>query len=74
MYSGTNIIFITNNEPLVKLLSPELVQLRNVDSILIRSYQSALDSIKSEKPQAVIIGCQNSVEEPFCLPSCVSYL
>ena len=67
MYSGTNIIFITNNEPLVKLLSPELVQLRNVDSILIRSYQSALESIKSEKPQAVIIGCQNSVEEPFCL-------
>lgn len=67
MYSGTNVILITNNEPIVNLLSSELVQLRNIDSILIRTYQDALSSIESEKPQAIILNCKNSMEEPFCL-------
>ncbi len=67
MYSGTNVILITNNEQIVNLLSSELVQLRNIDSILIRTYQDALSSIESEKPQAIILNCQNSIEEPFCL-------
>lgn len=67
MYSGTNIILVTNNETMIGLLSSELVQLRNIDSILIRNYQNTLETIESEKPQAVIINCQNSMEEPFCL-------
>lgn len=67
MYSGTNVILVTNNETIINFLSPELVQLRNIDSILIRTYQDALSSVESEKPQAVIINCQNSMEEPFCL-------
>lgn len=67
MYSGTNVILVTNNETIVNLLGSELVQLRNIDSILIRSYQDAISSIESEKPQAVILCCQNSMEEPFCL-------
>lgn len=67
MYSGTNIILVTNNEAMIGLVSSELVQLRNIDSILIRNYQDAVQSIKSEHPQAIILNCQNSVEEPFCL-------
>ncbi|MBR1680953.1 hypothetical protein IJ707_04085, partial [bacterium] len=67
MYSGTNVILITNNETMIGLLSSELVQLRNIDSILIRNYQNAVESIETEKPQAIIINCSNSVEEPFCL-------
>lgn len=67
MYSGTNVILVTNNETIINLLSSELVQLRNIDSILIRTYQDALASIESEKPQAIILNCQNSMEEPFCL-------
>lgn len=67
MYSGTNVILVTNNETIINLLSSELVQLRNIDSILIRTYQDALTSIESEKPQAIILNCQNSMEEPFCL-------
>jgi len=67
MYSGTNVILVTNNETMIGLLSSELVQLRNIDSILIRNYQDTLTTIESEKPQAVIINCQNSIEEPFCL-------
>lgn len=67
MYSGTNVILITNNENMIALLSSELIQLRNIDSILIRNYQNALDSVESEKPQAIIVNCQNSMEEPFCL-------
>lgn len=67
MYSGTNVILVTNNDPIVNLLSSELVQLRNVDSILIRSYQDAVSSVETEKPQAIILDCQNSMEEPFCL-------
>ena len=67
MYSGTNIILVTNNETMIGPLSSELVQFRNIDSILIRNYQNTLETIESEKPQAVIINCQNSMEEPFCL-------
>lgn len=67
MYSGTNVILVTNNESIINLLSSELVQLRNIDSILIRTYQDALSSIESENPQAIILNCQNSMEEPFCL-------
>ncbi|MBR1943398.1 hypothetical protein IJ843_06650 [bacterium] len=67
MYSGTNVILVTNNETMIGLLSSELVQLRNIDSILIRNYQDTLATVESEKPQAVIINCQNSIEEPFCL-------
>lgn len=67
MYSGTNIILVTNNESMIGLLSSELVQLRNIDSILIRNYQNTLETVESEKPQAIIINCQNSMEEPFCL-------
>ena len=50
MYSGTNIILVTNNETMIGLLSSELVQLRNIDSILIRNYQNTLETIESEKP------------------------
>ncbi|MGN0018960.1 MAG: hypothetical protein ACI37S_07970 [Candidatus Gastranaerophilaceae bacterium] len=67
MYSGTNIILVTNNEAMVGLLSPELVQLRNIDSILIKNYQDAITAIKKESPQAVLVDCKNSIEEPFCL-------
>ena len=47
MYSGTNVILVTNNETILGLLSPELVQLRNIDSILIRNYQDTLSSVES---------------------------
>lgn len=67
MFSGTNVILSTNNEAIVGLLSSELVQLRNIDSILIRSYQDTMAAVENDKPQAVIINCQNSIEEPLCL-------
>lgn len=67
MYSGTNIILVTNNDAIVGLLSPELVQLRNIDSILIKNYQDAFSAVQNENPQAILIHCQNSIEEPFCL-------
>lgn len=67
MYSGTNVLLVTNNETMIGLLSSELVQLRNIDSILIRNYQDTISTIETEKPQAVIINCKNSMEEPFCL-------
>ncbi len=67
MFSGTNVILSTNNESIVNLLSSELVQLRNIDSILIRNYQDTLKSVEDEKPQAVILNCQNSIEEPLCM-------
>lgn len=67
MYSGTNVLLVTNNETMIGLLSSELVQLRNIDSILVRNYQDTISTIETEKPQAVIINCQNSIEEPFCL-------
>ncbi len=67
MYSGTNVILVTNNETMIGLLSPELVQLRNIDSILIRNYQDTIDTIVSEKPQAIILNCQSSIEEALCL-------
>ncbi len=67
MYSGTNVILVTNNETILGLLSPELVQLRNIDSILIRNYQDTISSVETEKPQAIIINCQSSIEEPLCL-------
>jgi len=67
MFSGTNVILTTNNENIVGLLSSELIQLRNIDSILIRSYQETLSSVENDKPQAIIIDCQNSIEEPLCL-------
>ncbi|MBR2525120.1 hypothetical protein IKE67_01510 [bacterium] len=67
MFSGTNVILTTNNEAIVGLLSSELVQLRNIDSILIRNYQDTLSAVENDKPQAIIINCQNSIEEPLCL-------
>lgn len=67
MFSGTNVILSTNNEQIVGLLSSELVQLRNIDSILIRNYKETPDAVETDKPQAIIIDCQNSIEEPLCL-------
>ena len=67
MYLGTNIILVTNNENIINCISSELVQLRNIDSILIKTYQEALSAVEEEHPQAIILNCQNSMEEPFCL-------
>ena len=67
MFSGTNVVLVTNHEEMIEQLSSELVQLRNIDSILIRSYENVLPTIESEKPQAIIINCQSTIEEPICL-------
>ena len=67
MFSGTNVILSTNNESIVNILGSELVQLRNIDSILIRNYQDTISAVDNDKPQAIIIDCQNSIEEPLCL-------
>ncbi len=67
MFSGTNVVLVTNHEEMIEQLSSELVQLRNIDSILIRNYENVLPTIESEKPQAIIINCQSTIEEPFCL-------
>ena len=67
MFSGTNVVLVTNHEEMIEQLSSELVQLRNIDSILIRNYENVMPTIESEKPQAIIINCQNTIEEPFCL-------
>ena len=62
-----NQILSTNNESIVNILGSELVQLRNIDSILIRNYQDTISAVDNDKPQAIIIDCQNSIEEPLCL-------
>ena len=67
MFSGTNVILSTNNEAIVGILSSELVQLRNIDSILIRNYKDTISTVENDKPQAIIMNCQNSIEEPLCL-------
>ena len=67
MYFGTNIILVTNNESIIGLLSAELIKLRNIDSILLRNYNEAIKSVEQDKPQAILINCQNMQEEPLCL-------
>lgn len=67
MYSGTNIILVTNNESIIGLLSSELIKLRNIDSILLRNYNDALKSIEQEKPQAILINYQNTSDASLCI-------
>lgn len=65
--SGNNILFVTNEDEIVQSLSNQLILLRNIDSILIRLYADAVDTIDSEKPQSIIITCSSREEEASCL-------
>lgn len=67
MFSGTNVVLVSNHEEIIEQLTSELVQLRNIDSILIRNYENVMPAIETEKPQAIIINCQSTIEEPLCL-------
>lgn len=66
MGQGNNILLITNNNSIVGRISPELVQLRNVRNIIIESYEKAASTISVERPELVLIYCENSTEEMFC--------
>lgn len=65
--SGNNVLFVTNEDEIVKSLSGQLILLRNIDAILIRLYSDAVDTIDSDKPQSIIITCSSREEEASCL-------
>lgn len=67
MILGNNIILITNDETMINLVSSELIHLRNIDSILLRTFDNAMNTIENDKPQTIIINCKNTLEEPACL-------
>ncbi len=65
--SGNNVLFVTNEDEIVNLLSDQLILLRNIDSILIRLYTDACDCIDTERPHSIIITCSNKQEEADCI-------
>ncbi len=55
MSSESNIILITNNEEVIKILKPKLILLREVDNLSTSNYSDAVENIKRDMPDTIII-------------------
>lgn len=65
MSNDNNLIFVTNDSNIIGILKPKLVLLREVDDILTTNYSEAMEKIKSNIPETVIIYCSH--EKADCL-------
>lgn len=65
--SGNNILFVSNEDAMLDQIADQLILLRNIDSILIRLYTDACQTIDEERPQSIIIACSSKTEEENCL-------
>lgn len=59
----SNIILITNDDNVAQILKPKLVLLREVDNILLTKYFDAIENIKKELPDVVLLYCSNDKTE-----------
>lgn len=59
MSAKNNILIITNNNDIAQILKPKLVLLREIDSINAIKYSEAMETLKSEIPDAVLLYCEN---------------
>lgn len=63
MPSESNIILITNDNKVAQVLEPKLVLLREVDNILLTKYSDAIEDIKKELPDVVLLYCAKEKED-----------
>ena len=63
MASDSNIILITNENNVAEVLKPRLVLLRGIDNISIARYEEAVDSIKKNSPDTVLVYCDKNKSE-----------
>ncbi len=63
MSSESNIILITNNDDAIRILKPKLILLREVDNLLTSNYSNAIESIKKDMPDTIIIHCAQEKQE-----------
>lgn len=61
----SNIILITDDEDVTKILKPKLFLLRDIDNVVASSYSDAIINIKKLKPKTVLIYC--GYEKEKCL-------
>lgn len=65
MTSESNIILVTNDNNVAKILKPKSVLLREIDNILTATYFEAIEKIKKVIPELVLIYCDT--EKKDCL-------
>lgn len=63
MSAENSIILITNNDDVAQVLKPQLVLLRDVDSISVTKYADAINNIKSWSPDAILLHCDYEKQE-----------
>lgn len=63
MSNDNNLIFVTNDSNITGILKPKLVLLREVDDILTTNYNEAIEKIKANIPETVIIYCSHEKED-----------
>lgn len=57
MSDESNIILVTNNDEVIRILKPKLILLREIDNLLTSSYADAVENIKADMPDTIIIHC-----------------
>lgn len=65
MAAENNIVLITNHDDVAQILRPQLVLLRDVDSISVTNYADAIKNLKSWSPDAILLHCD--YEKQDCL-------
>lgn len=63
MSAESNIILLTNDDSVIQILKPKLVLLREIDNILSTNYFDAVENIRKNLPDAILIYCDEEKEE-----------
>ena len=63
MSAENSIILITNNEDVAQILKPQLVLLRDIDSISVSNYADAIKNVKAASPDAILLHCEFEKQE-----------
>lgn len=59
----SNVILITNDDNVAKILKPKLVLLREIDNISTATYSKAIEVIKSYIPDTILLYCAKEKDE-----------
>ena len=63
MSTESNIILITNDDKATQILKPKLILLREIDNILLTKYSEAVENIKKELPEVVLLYCSKDKDD-----------
>lgn len=67
MAAESSIILITNDNSVTQILKPKLVLLREIDNILSIEYQNALETLKKNLPDTILLYCADEKEDCLSL-------